>query len=84
MTLHDEVNIMNSQQRAKHDQKHANGRLERKVMQMGDWKEKARNKPEQMEIDGSEQKGNQVRNLLKQESEEFFKIFFLTLQLLVC
>ena len=70
MTLNDEVNIMNSQQRAKHDQKHD------MVMQMEDWKEKARNKSERMEIDGSEQKGNQVRNLLKQESEEFFKIFF--------
>lgn len=36
MTLRDEVNIMNSQQRAKHDEKHD------MVMQMGDWKKKAR------------------------------------------
>lgn len=41
MTLLDEVNIMNSQQRDKHDQKHDI------VMQMEDWKEKARNKSEQ-------------------------------------
>lgn len=27
-------------------------------------------------MDGSEQKGNQVRNLLKEESEEFFKNVF--------
>lgn len=72
MTLLDEVNIMNSQQRDKHDQKHGI------VMQMEDWKEKARNKSEQTEMDGSEQKRNQVRNLLKEESEEFFRNVFPT------
>lgn len=40
-------------------------------MQMEDWKEKAKNKSEQTEMDGSEQKGNQVRNLLKEESEGY-------------